>query len=264
MEYKKYTLGIFKKHKQIVEENGIIHYYTSWNNTDMLARMNKNTNRMELFKIEKDAEDFSPLSDKEKDSNNIIKISEDGSRWEGDCYFGKPFGFGSFYDGQGNRIYTGFAFDGKKVGYGEEYFADSHSLDYCGYFLNNKRHGWGCSYDRNGNKLFEGEWRCGNNDFTTKVEIQEGCENDSTSIHNLLVELIIGKQNFNTWEVDLEIDNYYNLKTIHIGVFSFDKVKSLSIRDNPQLESVVIAHVCFNNVNRLRIESTLIFMILKG
>ena len=50
MEYKKYTVELFKKHKQILEENGIIHYYTSWNNTDMLARMNKNTNRMELFK----------------------------------------------------------------------------------------------------------------------------------------------------------------------------------------------------------------------
>ena len=48
-------------------------------------------------------------------------ISEDGSRWEGDWFNEQPFGFGSVYDGEGNRIYSGFMFEGKKVGFGEEY-----------------------------------------------------------------------------------------------------------------------------------------------
>ena len=73
-------------------------------------------------------------------------LSEDGTRWEGDWFNGKPFGFGSVYDGEGNRIYSGFMFEGKKVGFGTEYFADNHKVDYCGNFVNDKRHGWNSVY----------------------------------------------------------------------------------------------------------------------
>ena len=103
---------------------------------------------------------------KMKQKKNIVKqLSDDGSRWEGDWYNEKPFGFGSLFDGEGNRMYSGFMFEGKKIGFGTEYFADNHKVDYCGNFMNDKRHGWGITYDRNGNKLFEGDWRFGKNDF---------------------------------------------------------------------------------------------------
>ena len=83
----------------------------------------------------------------------------------------------AIYDGEGNRIYSGFVFEGKKVGFGEEYFADTHTVDYCGNFMNDKRHGWGSTYDKNGNKLFEGDWRCGKNDFEDeRIVIEDNCQ----------------------------------------------------------------------------------------
>ena len=140
----------------------------------------------------------------------VIKmLNEDGSRWEGDWHNDKPFGFGSLYDGEGNRIYSGFMFEGKKIGFGEEYFADNHKVDYCGNFMNDKRHGWGTTYDRNGQKLFEGDWRCGKYDFEDeRIVIDDNCEEDCLRIHNLIKELEIGENCFKKWENDLIIQNY--------------------------------------------------------
>ena len=147
---------------------------------------------------------------------NVKKIlNEDGSRWEGDWLNGFPFGFGSLFDGEGNRIYSGFMFDGKKIGFGEEYFADNHKVDYSGNFINDKRHGWGTTYDRNGQKLYEGDWRCGKNDFADeRIMIEDNCEEDLATIHDLIKELEIGEKCLNDWKDDLVIENYPNLQSI--------------------------------------------------
>ena len=114
-------------------------------------------------------------------------LNEDGTRWEGDWFNGKPFGFGSVYDGEGNRIYSGFMCEGKKIAFGTEYFADTHMVDYCGNFVNNKKHGWGTTYDRNSIKLYEGNWRCGKNDIEERIVIED--EEDCLRIHESIKEL---------------------------------------------------------------------------
>ena len=48
--------------------------------------------------------------------------------------------------------------------------------------MNDKRHGWGTTYDRNGNKLYEGDWRCGRNDSEEIIVI-----NKPTTIHMMAV-----------------------------------------------------------------------------
>ena len=168
---------------------------------------------------------------KMKQKKNIVKqLSDDGSRWEGDWYCEKPFGFGSYYDGEGNRMYKGFVFEGKKVGFGEEYFADTHTIDYCGNFMNDKRHGWGSTYDRNGDKLFEGDWRKGKNDFEDRIEIKN--EKDCLEIHDLIKELVIGEECLNEVKDDLGIANYPNLEKIVVKNHSLKNVKSLKICNN--------------------------------
>ena len=164
--------------------------------------------------------------------------NEDGSRWEGDWYNEKPFGFGSVYDGEGNKIYSGFMFDGKKIGFGTEYFADIFTIAYCGNFLNDKRHGWGESYDRNGNKLFEGDWRCGKNDFEERIVIED--KEDCLKIHDLIKELEIGENCFNEWKDDLVIQNYPNLQSIVVKKKSLKNLNILKICNCENLKTIEI------------------------
>ena len=142
------------------------------------------------------------------------------------------------YDGEGNRIYSGFMFEGKKIGFGTEYFADNHKVDYCGNYMNDKRHGWGTTYDRNGLKLFEGDWRFGKNDFDEKIVIEDNCEEDCLRIHDLIKELEIGENCYNEWKDDLIIENYPNLQSIVVKNYSLQNLKSLKICNCEKLKTI--------------------------
>ena len=199
----------------------------------------------------------------EMDYNEIEKdvkkvLNEDGSRWEGDWFNEKPFGFGSVYDGEGNRIYSGFMFEGKKIGFGTEYFADNHKVDYCGNYMNDLRHGWGTTYDRNGHKLYEGDWRCGKNDFADERIVIKN-ENDCLRIHNLIKELEIGENCFNKWKGDLVIKNYPNLQSIVVKKDSLNNLKSLNFCNCEKLKTIEIEDGdwdgAFENVKNVIIES---------
>ena len=127
-------------------------------------------------------------------------------------------------------------FEGKKIGFGTEYFADTHTVDYCGHFMNDKRHGWGTTYDRNGNKLYEGDWRFGKNDFEDKMVIKN--EDDCLRIHDLMTELVIGENCLNGWEDDLIIDNYPNLQSIVVKKNSLQNLNSLKICNCDKLKTI--------------------------
>ena len=188
-------------------------------------------------------------------------LNEDGSRWEGDWYNDKPFGFGSYFDGVGNRIYSGFMFDGKKIGFGTEYFADNHKVDYSGNFMNDKRHGWGTTYDRNGQKLYEGDWRFGKNcDFEDRIVVENNCKIDDLRIHDLIKELEIGEGYLNEVEDNLVIENYLNLEKIVVKNHSLQNLNSLKICNNEKLKTIEIEDGGWNsgafmNVKNVIIES---------
>ena len=162
--------------EKIKQEKEMVYCYTKNNKGHVIKlECNTETNQMRTLRKDPNSSKYVPLPENKLCKNDRIVLSENGDRWEGDSLNQLPHGFGSFYDGEGNRIYIGFVYKGQKAGFGEEYFADSHKVDYCGMFMNDKRHGWGCSYDRNGNKLFEGEWRYGFNNFLCCF-IEEKCE----------------------------------------------------------------------------------------
>ena len=196
MENRKvYQIGLFGAIWLCDYEIGIFCYRIRVRDGVIMLECNNNDNSTRIIKRTRKEKDFKEI-DETTIENGIIKIlSEDGSRWEGDWYNDKPFGFGCVYDGEGNRIYSGFMFNGKKVGYGEEYFADNHIVDYCGNFMNDLRHGWGTTYNRNGEKLYEGYWAFGkNSDFNDeRIVIKDYCEEDDWRIHNLIKVLVIGK-----------------------------------------------------------------------
>ena len=125
--------------------------------------------------------------------------------------------------------------------------------------MNDKRHGWGTTYDRNGNKLFEGYWRCGKNcDFEDKIVIEDNCEEDDWRIHNMIKELVIGEYCFNRirrWGDDLVIENYPNLEKIVVKKKSLQNLNLLKICNNEKLKTIEIENCAFFDVKNVIIES---------
>ena len=178
MEKRSYFQSLFSNDKLVCEGDEKFYYVTKVNDEFVMMECKRSDNSVILLKRKTVVDDYAMVDENEIERSVKKTISDDGSRWEGDWYAEKPFGFGSIYDGEGNRVYSGFMFDGKKVVYGTEFFVDTHTVDYCGNFWNNQRHGRGSCYDRNGNKLYEGDWRCGRNDsFEDKIVINnDNCE----------------------------------------------------------------------------------------
>ena len=63
--------------------------------------------------------DLSEMKHKE-----IIDLSVEGDRWEGDVLNGEPFGWGVLYDKNNQRAYEGFQIRSSHVCCGRKYYAD--------------------------------------------------------------------------------------------------------------------------------------------
>ena len=167
------------------------------------------------------------------DYMNIVRyeeldMSDKGERWEGGVLNSKPFGFGCYFDENNNLIYRGFVYEGKKICFGEDFYSDSNTIEYCGNFINGLRHGWGCLYDKESNLIYEGYWAFGmNNDFSLKIT--ENFEDDGM-IHNLVKDLRIDDNCFSNF-VELKIMYYGNLNSIDIGNNCFKEVREFEISD---------------------------------
>lgn len=153
--------------------------------------------------------------------NDIIDLSNNGERWEGDSLDGLPHGFGVVYDSNNKLKYCGFMFEGLKIGFGEEYYENGEGIEYRGNFIKNKRHGEGVLYDMKNRVVFEGMWHFGDN--TSQLTIPPNC-NESALFTDCVKELVIENNCYN----DLE---------------------SLFIVDNCALERLDIRDRCFKMVN---------------
>ena len=269
MEKKSYSVG-FLKETLAYDTNFIIYSIPYENGGSILIHFSRHDHSFLL------------LRNNEIIPDNLIakgvklRLSEDGSRWEGDSLIEKPVGFGNIYDGEGNRIYTGYMVNGKKIGFGTEYFADSHTIDYSGTFMNDRRHGWGITYDKNGNVSYEGEWRCGKNRDFDKVVIEDNYEVeddgwDCWEMHDLVKEILIGKNCLNNWGGSLGIENYPNLDKIVVKKDSLRNLDLLKICNNEKLKTIEIEdgedeESTFCNVKNVIIESISIrlFYIFKS
>ena len=82
----------------------------------------------------------------------IVDLTRDGCRWEGDCQDNKPFGWGYYYNSQGNLRYEGFRIGPDNICFGTYYYVDRLRPipEYIGEIAFNQYHGRGKKYDRNG------------------------------------------------------------------------------------------------------------------
>ena len=232
---KVYFIGLFGKFYLQNKDDKVTCCILSNDNMKVVLVCNKSDHSLKLVN---DSDSRMEDMENEIERGVVRQLCEDGSRWEGDWYNEQPFGFGSVYDGEGNRIYSGFMFEGKKIGFGTEYFADNNKVDYCGNFMNGLRHGWGTTYDRNGNTLYEGDWRFGKNDFEERIVIRN--EEDCLIFHDLIKELEFGEDCFNEWKDDLAIENYPNLERIIVKENSLKNLNSLKICNCEKLKTIEI------------------------
>lgn len=73
------------------------------------------------------------------DHNQVLDLSDDGERWEGDVLNGQPYGWGVEYDSENRMAYEGFRLGEVNVCYGIQYYLDLGVIEYKGEWFEGKR-----------------------------------------------------------------------------------------------------------------------------
>ena len=105
--------------------------------------------------------------------NQVLDLSDDGERWEGDVLDEKPYGWGVLFDRDNNRVYEGFRLKDVNVCYGTRYYPDIQKVEYQGEIWEGRRWGRGVQYDRTGNVVFDGEWLNDEHSMEKKVKFSD-------------------------------------------------------------------------------------------
>ena len=250
------TIGWNDVIKLVVKGKNVV--YEDWSNDDNLICIGGNLDRGEIVLSKWNDE----IADYERSEESIeygqtIDLSDEGDRWEGGCLNGKPIGNGVMFDGNNRIVYKGLVYDGKKVCYGEEYYADSGTVEYRGYYLNGLRHGWGCLYDKEGGVMYEGNWYFGKND-NLSLRVPDECEDDGM-ISNVLKELIIGEDCYKNMK-ELIIYDFNELERLKIGDYCFKNVERFEIQKCDRLRELIIGDGdwnkgCFYKVKSFELSS---------
>lgn len=172
----------------------------------------------------------------------ILSLSDEGDRWEGDVLNDEPFGWGVLYDKEGRRAYEGFRIGELKVCYGVKYYADIEKVEYAGEWCDGKRWGKGTQYDRNGDVVFEGEWV---NSEPLEKEVELSREKSSL-FHNRASGLIVPKgieSGFGWIQTDLDL--FHQLQYFVVGDNSLPSLRSLRFVHMHAVERIVIGEGCF-------------------
>ena len=171
----------------------------------------------------------------------LLNLSDDGERWEGDVLNGEPYGWGLLYDKEGEKMYEGFRIDKVNVCYGTQYYPDIQKLEYEGEWFEGKRWGRGIQYDRKGNIVFDGEW-INDEHAETTVTVTDG----NGPFYNHLEVLIVsdGCCNGNEWKT-FDFFLLPCLREMQVGNQCFRCVEEVRMVGMSTLEKVVIGDVCF-------------------
>ena len=173
--------------------------------------------------------------------NQVLDLSDDGVRWEGDVLQNKPYGWGVLYDSENRMVYEGFRMGEVNVCYGTRYYSDIGVIEYKGEWFEGKRWGRGIHYDRNGKAVFDGEWV--NDEHLNKKGI---LSEENQFLHNHIEELIVQDNSCNgkEWSV-FDLSFLPNLRLLQVGDGCFENVKEVKLIGMNRLERVVIGKKCF-------------------
>ena len=167
--------------------------------------------------------------------NEVLDLSVEGDRWEGDVLNARPCGWGILYDKEGRRGYEGFRVGDVNVCYGRNYDPDTSKVEYEGGLCDGMRWGCGIQYDRNGDIVYDGEW-LSNDHLEKRVVVGE-----EMRFHNHIEELVVssGCGNGEEWDV-LDLSGLKSLKSLKIGDDCFEDANEVKLVGLKELEKVVI------------------------
>ena len=186
-------------------------------------------NKKELLEVE--GVDLNELQ-----HNEILDLSVEGDRWEGDVLNGIPCGWGVLFDKNNERVYEGFRIDEKNVCYGRTYYSDISRVEYEGEWCDGGRWGRGVQYDRNGVVVYDGEWL---NDAPLEKRIE--VTSVTVLLHNHVEELRVIDWCCNEEGLkELDLSGFVNLRELKVGNECFENVEEVRLIGLNELESVEI------------------------
>ena len=168
--------------------------------------------------------------------NQVLDLSDDGERWEGDVMNNQPYGWGVLYDSENRMAYEGFRIGNMNVCYATRYYFDVGVIEYKGEICEGKRWGRGIQYDRNGKTVFDGEWM-NDEQLNKRVVLNE----ENQFLHNHIEELIVENNSCNGPEwAALDLSFMSHLRLLEVGDDCFDYVDEVKLIGLSKLERVVI------------------------
>ena len=173
--------------------------------------------------------------------NQVLNLSDEGERWEGDVNGNEPYGWGVLYDDEGEKRYEGFRIGSENMLYGTLYYSDIQKIEYEGNWCAGKRWGRGIQYDRNGRVVYEGEW-VNDNHLETRVMLRDV----NQLLHNCIEELIVPSHFCNEikWKcVDFSLVSA--LRVLEVGDKCFVNACDLKLLGMKALERVAIGTSSF-------------------
>ena len=177
--------------------------------------------------------------------NQVLDLSDDGERWEGDVLQNKPYGWGVVYDTENRMAYEGFRIGDVNVCSGTRYYPDIGVIEYKGELCEGQRWGKGTHYDRTGGVIYEGGWLNNTHENGKIVQINED-NYRSVLYHTMVEELIVGDDccNGEEWRM-IDFSLLVMLRELRVGDGSFKRVNKVNLVSLHQLERVVIGKNCF-------------------
>ena len=173
--------------------------------------------------------------------NQVLDLNDDGTRWEGDVFQNKPYGWGVLYDSENRMAYEGFRIGDLNACYGTRYYSDVGVVEYEGEWCEGKRWGRGIQYDRNGNTVYDGEWM--NDEQLNKKGV---LSRESQLLHNHIEELIVSSKSCNGPEwAAFDLGFMPKLRLFEVGDYSFSFVNEVNLIGLNQLERVLIGKKSF-------------------
>ena len=222
--------GAFRTLEGITRMNGDV--IVEFNDKERIVWVD--VNKKELLEVE--GVDLSEMK-----HNEIVDLSVEGDRWEGDVLNGNPCGWGVLFDKNNERVYEGFRIGEANVCYGRTYYSDISRVEYEGEWCDGMRWGRGTQYDRNGVVVYDGEWL---NDapLEKRVEVTSA----TVLLHNHVEELHVSDGCCNDERLRIfDLSVLVHLRELKVGNECFENVDEVKLIGLSELESVVIGENSF-------------------